>query len=532
LLLSFIVSQKISENYELKSDSVDWLKEEVVDGITLKHFSLETARFSNGPVITRGVCGTPKGSGPFPAILHIHGGTQTMDAAAVADWVERGYIAMSFDWTGPKEGRAAEDVTSYPENFEEELSLPASHKQYLGYHAARYCLSIIEEMEGVDRDQIGIYGISWGGFLTWVVNGNDSRVKCAVPIYGTGGLHREGHIWNNIFSEYTAEEKQSWFRLMEPLTFAAQQNGKILHINGTNDFFGSLDVAAELLAYNADALVDFTANSNHHFSETGAEVIRQFFDMHLKSGKDLPAAPRHTVISSDLEKVVVGFENTKEGAELWYSYGEMEHWLRCWRCLKIEPGTTEATLEVHGSLWFYVRQNYRSEGITLCSHPTCLYFPERPAAPSPLLWEAPSVDGLGLKMGTEMRHAGDIHEIFDITSEGLSVREEGEVFAGLLLRTPASSESIAFKSKKTLVIESDGVESMQVSCQYGVNPFAKDYVSEEIRSDEQGIIKLSPGDFKDSEGEVLTSFDPVRNLMLRGVSQAGSKFILKKIYWA
>ncbi|MHC4874317.1 MAG: alpha/beta hydrolase family protein [Planctomycetota bacterium] len=523
--------QKISENYELKPDSLNWLKEETIDGTTLKHFSIETARFSNGPVVTRGVCGTPEGEGPFPAILHIHGGTQTMDAAAVADWVRRGYAAMSFDWTGPKEGRLAENITSYPEIFEGELPLPVSQKQYLGYHAARYCLSILEKMENVDPDRIGIYGISWGGFLTWVVNGTDLRVKCAVPIYGTGGLHREGHIWNQDFSKYTSEEKSAWFRLMEPLTFAPQQNGKILHINAANDFFGSLDVAEELLAYNKDALVDFTANSNHHFSETGAEAIRQFFDMHLNSGKELPAAPEHKVVSSDLEKVVVGFENIKEGAELWYSYGETEHWLRCWRCIKVEPGTTEATLEVHGSLWFYVRQNYKDRGISLCSHPTCLYFPLREAEPSPLLWQAPSVDGLGLKMGTEMRHARDIHEKFDITENGLSVCEEGESFAGLFLRTPASPQSIAFKDKETLVLECDHAESIQVSCQYGTNPYAKDYISEEVRVDQQNVIELSPENFKDSEGEELKSFDPVRNLELKGVSPAGKKFTLKKIYW-
>ena len=38
----------------------------------------------------------------------------------------------------------------------------------------------------MDRDRLGIFGVSVGGTLTWIVAGVDARVKAAAPIYGCG----------------------------------------------------------------------------------------------------------------------------------------------------------------------------------------------------------------------------------------------------------------------------------------------------------------------------------------------------------
>jgi hypothetical protein len=58
-------------------------------------------------------------------------------------------------------------------------------RPFLAARAARCCLSLPASLDKVDAGRIGLYGVSRGGFLTWLVNGSDPRVQCATAIYGT-----------------------------------------------------------------------------------------------------------------------------------------------------------------------------------------------------------------------------------------------------------------------------------------------------------------------------------------------------------
>ncbi|MDD5706222.1 MAG: hypothetical protein PHR35_09870, partial [Kiritimatiellae bacterium] len=67
------------------------------------YFRSEVCRGRDVPVYA--IMGIPAGQGPFPGVLHYHGGGQTANPELVARLVDEGYAAISFDWTGPKEGR-------------------------------------------------------------------------------------------------------------------------------------------------------------------------------------------------------------------------------------------------------------------------------------------------------------------------------------------------------------------------------------------------------------------------------------------
>jgi cephalosporin-C deacetylase-like acetyl esterase len=136
-------------------------------------------------------------AGKVPGILHIHGGGQTANLDWARFWARRGYVALSFDFCGD---------TNLPnlgpeyrrEHFTRWGKVQANMMQVSGgrsmaptprhnpwFHwalAARRGLSLLEAQPEVDADRLGIFGISMGGTLTWIVAGVDPRVTAAVPI--------------------------------------------------------------------------------------------------------------------------------------------------------------------------------------------------------------------------------------------------------------------------------------------------------------------------------------------------------------
>ena len=90
------------------------------------------------------------------------------------------------------------------------------------YHwtlAARRGLSLLELRPEVDPERLGIFGISVGGTLTWIVAGVDARVKAAAPIYGCG--------WESYTSyppqpePQISDETRLWRTLIAPKRHAA-----------------------------------------------------------------------------------------------------------------------------------------------------------------------------------------------------------------------------------------------------------------------------------------------------------------------
>ncbi len=141
-----------------------------------------------------GIYGGPKGATNLPGILHIHGGGQTASLAWVQYWTKRGYACVTYDFCGKWENRTeytdwgplAKNCDMASSGVYQVHPTPRMSGWFHWALAGRRALTLLAQNPAVDRDRMGIFGISVGGTLCWLVAGADTRVKAAIPIYGCG----------------------------------------------------------------------------------------------------------------------------------------------------------------------------------------------------------------------------------------------------------------------------------------------------------------------------------------------------------
>jgi len=242
------------------------------------------------PVWVYGILGVPKSEERVPGVLHIHGGGQTANEVHVRKMIEEGYAALTFDWTGPRDER--EKVTDLGMASTDIYRIEPSPEYSHLYHAtaiARRGLTLLSQQPEVDENRLGIYGISWGGFLSWLVNGTDKRVKAATAIYGCGGTLKWGNACGSDFDPED-EDQRLWSFCFSPYQYAAIQNGPMLFLNCTNDFFGWMDTAEELFAaLNDRHALAFCPHFNHHLDEDVSLNLYEWLATHLNGdGSWLP----------------------------------------------------------------------------------------------------------------------------------------------------------------------------------------------------------------------------------------------------
>lgn len=246
------------------------------------YFRSEVCRKKEVPVYA--VLGIPKGDAPVAGVLHYHGGGQTANPELVAMLVRQGYASISFDWTGPSQNRP--HVTRWNGCTPRYSGMTPDESLLIrALTAGRQALSILAEHPRVDANCLGEFGVSWGGFQTWLLNAMDARLGAAVPIYGCG-ITRE-----QVLACFRGELKfprrfdpEAWRELYDPLHHAREQHGPTLFLNGTNDFFGWMDtyrrLAEELDGRHRCA---FAASLNHSIGPLNPTLLA-WYDCHLRGG--------------------------------------------------------------------------------------------------------------------------------------------------------------------------------------------------------------------------------------------------------
>lgn len=240
----------------------------------------------------------------LPAMVLIHGGGGTAFRDWVELWAKRGYAAIAMDLAGsrPNEGQnahARENRTRLPDGGPgqgddtkfEAIAKPVTEQW--PYHAVASAIrahSLIRSFPEIDTARTGVTGISWGGYLTCIVAGVDSRFQVAVPVYGCGFLN-DNSVWLPQFEKMTPTERDRWVTLWDPSRYLPAVTMPILFINGTNDNAYPLDSYMKSFdAVPGRKQIRITVNMPHgHPPGWAPSEIGLFIDQHIRGGTALPA---------------------------------------------------------------------------------------------------------------------------------------------------------------------------------------------------------------------------------------------------
>ncbi len=206
----------------------------------------ETLSYKDKPTRAFAYLGIPKSDHPVPAMVLVHGGGGKAFHEWVKIWNDRGYAAISMsleghmpdssgqgkhdhEFSGPSRVGRFDDVDK---PLEEQWMYHAVSDIMIGY-------SLLESLPEIDANRIGITGISWGGILSSLVSGIDTRLKCAMPVYGAGYLYEsKGHFGDHgDRSPEFIELKKFW----DPARQFSSGSVPTLWVNGDSDAHFSLN---------------------------------------------------------------------------------------------------------------------------------------------------------------------------------------------------------------------------------------------------------------------------------------------------
>jgi len=225
------------------------------------------------------------GAKNLPAYVWNQGGL----AQATDDWTVagagHGYAVLCIDFPMPKYRSTGNW------NIVAGLELPDDPRDAPIYHGAVALLKAVSYLETrpeVDKNRIGMAGMSWGGFYSALMAGIDPRIKAATCMYGSGGMHL-GNIWwdgNNQSEHRDAEFRERWRTSLDPAARLAQRKVPIAWFTGTNDWFYWMPAVMHTYARAAGPKhLSVIPNWDHALPGNLVKQMFTWLDVHLKGEK-------------------------------------------------------------------------------------------------------------------------------------------------------------------------------------------------------------------------------------------------------
>lgn len=182
-----------------------------------------------------------------PAIVLVHGGGGSAFIPWVRLWMRRGYAAIAMDTCGCISGGGYENHPRHeaggPPGWGGFDQIDQPIQDQWTYHAVADVIlahSLIRSFKKVDANRIGLTGISWGGYLTCITAGVDSRFQFAAPVYGCGFLGKDS-TWLGTFKGMGEARASQWLSIWDPSVYLTRARMPMLWLNGTCDFAYPMD---------------------------------------------------------------------------------------------------------------------------------------------------------------------------------------------------------------------------------------------------------------------------------------------------
>jgi acetyl esterase/lipase len=248
----------------------------------------------------------PKGDGPFPAIVFIHGGGWSGGnrhgyRGQIQEAAQRGYVAATISYRLMKFDHAKKETTTADPIFPAQIHDAKAAIRWVRANAKKY---------HVDPDRIGVTGGSAGGHLSLLVGLTDpssglegesgnpeqsSRVQAVVNVFGPTdmalGYETSSVAWIlRLFMGGTPAEAAECYKAASPVTYVSKDDPPVLTLHGDQDALVPIEQATMLdekmkVVGASHTLIVFHGQGHGFGGEHGRkswEATWEFFDRHLK----------------------------------------------------------------------------------------------------------------------------------------------------------------------------------------------------------------------------------------------------------
>ncbi|MDB5032287.1 alpha/beta fold hydrolase [Mucilaginibacter sp.] len=235
----------------------------------------------------------PQKEGAYPAILVLHGGGGNAESVAnlVQEYAARGYVAICFDMPGICNNGTTPNSSGpwklkkgplEPPRFDIANGLENATLFDAGV-AGIEVFNYIKTQKNVDAKNIGITGVSWGGYATTFLSGILGRqVKAAYSVFGSG-YYEKATFWVKIIAGLPDSVKTPWLKYFDAGRRAPGIKAPyFLEATSNDTYYWPESVEATLHAIHGTTNHVWDPNFNHKQQPAGPTMQKLYFDYYLK----------------------------------------------------------------------------------------------------------------------------------------------------------------------------------------------------------------------------------------------------------
>lgn len=232
--------------------------------------------------------------GGYPAIVLVHGGSGHVFTNWIEYWTEKGYVAIALDLFGNElnaELLKSVNIMGGPSETQsgsvnDDPDDPQNSWVYHSVCNVIRCNNILRALDYVNENQIGVTGISWGGFITCIVAGVDKRFAAFAPVYGSGYIFESSRWTGRFGGEEGTEGREKWIDRYDPSSYLPYATKPMLFVSGIDDnAFSVLNRVKSYESVPAKTFYSQRSNYTHGYFWAQSYEIYAFME-HILLGKD------------------------------------------------------------------------------------------------------------------------------------------------------------------------------------------------------------------------------------------------------
>ncbi len=282
--------------YTKLTEETDGVREWKPEYAHLDDIEISGITYMSDGLKVKGLLMQPKKAGKYPCIIYNRGGNRDFGQLSLSfamfrlgGLVKEGYVVIASQYRGNDGGEGQEEFGGKDVN--DVLAL----------------FDALEEVEKADTDNIGMYGWSRGGMMTYLTLPRTDKIKAAV----VGGApadktvidrpSMEQHVYAELIPNYW-ENKEEELKKRSAVFWADKfpKNVPILMLHGNADWRvkpeNSLKLAMEFEKHRIPYRLVMYEGGDHGIKEHREEVeeeILAWFDKYLKQNAPLPVMEYH-----------------------------------------------------------------------------------------------------------------------------------------------------------------------------------------------------------------------------------------------